>query len=411
MGVDFLQVRGITFREWALSACSQYYYGDKLVLYVLCRIFHRHAFVVCNDRVWTTIESDIPLTINKHLDVCDLKLVFLRPGIFGELKLKKKHGQLPPLIVEHSPPEFPTWTDDAHGAISMVTYIPDLASTMDMTEQEVRIKQEEPPQQDPTGMSLRVETTSAESVNISDTPQTVLIKTEPLTGGNSKDTELHHTSDALPIEHLNDVNNTSNGSEPVLDVLSVEDIWNDSVFIASDPGTPVEKPLNPTSLKVSCTQKMLNNLRVFTPLSLMHFCCDQISWEPEIKYPCSMRLPSNMLCAGYVAELQRIKYCNKTPVKKAAQVTLYDHVKVNTVIKEYWIKEVNKSCYSISLPKLTALEIDHWSGPIKNSDSWRDIDPYSSLEDVGDTTSDEVEQDTRNCPKSDSDAHDIRARL
>ena len=66
-----------------------------------------------------------------------------------------------------------------------------------------------------------------------------------------------------------------------------------------------------------------------------------------------------MLCAGYVAELQRIKYYNKTPVAKVAQVTLYDHVKVNTVVKEYWIKQVNKRCYSISLPKLTALEIDH----------------------------------------------------
>ena len=33
------------------------------------------------------------------------------------------------------------------------------------------------------------------------------------------------------------------------------------------------------------------------------------------------------------------------------------------------------------------------------------------MEDVGDTTSDEVEQDTCNCPKSDSDAHDIRAHL
>ena len=95
VGSEFLEVCGITFREWALSACNQYYYSDELVLYVLCRIFHRHAFIMCTDHVWTTIESEIPLTINELLDVCDLKLLFLRPGIFGKLKLKKKHGHLP----------------------------------------------------------------------------------------------------------------------------------------------------------------------------------------------------------------------------------------------------------------------------------------------------------------------------
>ena len=46
---EFFSVRGITFNEWALTACNRYYYGDKLLLYALCRIFHRHVFVVCYD--------------------------------------------------------------------------------------------------------------------------------------------------------------------------------------------------------------------------------------------------------------------------------------------------------------------------------------------------------------------------
>ena len=376
VGADFLEVCGIMFREWALSACNQYYYGDKLVLYVLCRIFHRHAFVVCNDHVWTTIDSDIPLTINKLLDVCDLKLVFFRPGIFGKLKLKKKHGQLNPLIVEHSPPEFPTWTDTAQGAFFTVTYISDLSCTTDRMEQKVNIKQEEQPQQDPTSVSLRAATTSVESVNNMDTPQIMSIKSEPLTSGNTSDTKQYHTLDVPPVVPLRDVNITSNGSDPVLDVPSVEDIWNDSLIIANEFGTPVENPISLTSLKMSCTQKMLESFHVYTPLSLMQLCCDQISWEPGVQYPCSIRLLSNMLCAGYVAELQRIKYCNTKPIEKAAKVTLFDHIKVNAVVREYWIKEVNRRCYSMSLPKLSEEESEHWSGSKEVSESWRNIDAY-----------------------------------
>ena len=37
----------------------------------------------------TTIKNQHELTTGEILDVCDVHLAFLRPGIFGELKLKK----------------------------------------------------------------------------------------------------------------------------------------------------------------------------------------------------------------------------------------------------------------------------------------------------------------------------------
>ena len=49
VGAEFFAIRGITFKEWALSTCNRYYYGDELLLYALCRIFHRHVLVVCYD--------------------------------------------------------------------------------------------------------------------------------------------------------------------------------------------------------------------------------------------------------------------------------------------------------------------------------------------------------------------------
>ena len=179
---------GITCREWVIGACSQYYYGDELVLYALCRIFHRHAFIICNDRVWTTIKSDVPLTINELLDICDLKLVFLRPGIFGELKLKRKHGKLPPLIVEHSPPEFPAWTDTQPGELSSITYLPNMEATQN-TEQSVTetiIKQEVSDTDNNTSaqMPVKVETMEYYNVSATNTPPAISPPTLPLNGGN-----------------------------------------------------------------------------------------------------------------------------------------------------------------------------------------------------------------------------------
>ena len=194
---------------------------------------------------------------------------------------------------------------------------------------------------------------------------------------------------------------------------TIEDIWNDSLIIDDLPIISEDYGINPSSLKVNCVQKMLEFLHVRKPPSLMRLCCDHISWEPEVKYQCSMKLPSNMLCAGYVAQLQRIKYYNKTPSEKAAQVILYDHVKVNVVVKDYWIKEVNKRCYSISLPKLSATEIENWSGSKKDEEDWRNLDPYSSLEDVGNTTSDEVEAEPCSPinPDQDTSITDIKTWL
>ena len=86
--------------------CSQFYYGDELLLYVLCRVFHRHAVVICKERYWCTFEPDESMDIYVLLYCCDLHLVYLRPGIFAQLRLKKHHNTL------KSPPEFPNWTKD-----------------------------------------------------------------------------------------------------------------------------------------------------------------------------------------------------------------------------------------------------------------------------------------------------------
>ena len=89
VGAEFFTKMNTNFREWALTACSQYYYGDEMLLFVLCKIFHRHAIVVWREHYWFTGEFPEDMCIDEILARCDLHLVYIRPGIFGELKLKR----------------------------------------------------------------------------------------------------------------------------------------------------------------------------------------------------------------------------------------------------------------------------------------------------------------------------------
>ena len=89
VGQEFFERRCWSFNEWAMAICSQYYHGDEMLLYVLCRIFHRHAVVICDNRYWCTFDNLSDMPIEAILDACDLHLVYLRPGMFGKLQLKK----------------------------------------------------------------------------------------------------------------------------------------------------------------------------------------------------------------------------------------------------------------------------------------------------------------------------------
>ena len=85
VGKEFFDQCYWSFNEWALAVCSQNYHGDEMLLYVLCRIFHRHAVVICHNRYWCTFDNPPEMPIKAILNVCDLHLIYLRPGIFSEL--------------------------------------------------------------------------------------------------------------------------------------------------------------------------------------------------------------------------------------------------------------------------------------------------------------------------------------
>ena len=116
VGQVFFARREWSFNEWALSVCSHYYYGDELLLFTLCGIFHRHAVIIGMDKNWSTLELEGTMSVEKLLNSCDLHFVYLKPGLFGELTPKKKISEVLPSI---SPPEFPNWTSDQPSTISI----------------------------------------------------------------------------------------------------------------------------------------------------------------------------------------------------------------------------------------------------------------------------------------------------
>ena len=67
--------------------------------------------IVCYDKIWTTLDpKDTELTEMELLDACDVHLIFLHPGIFAKLVLKKKHTAITQSASKGSPPENPQWT-------------------------------------------------------------------------------------------------------------------------------------------------------------------------------------------------------------------------------------------------------------------------------------------------------------
>ena len=60
--------------------------GDELCLYLLCRMYHKHALIHLKHHWWSTIQHSLPGDLNEILDQCHLELVFVWEWVFGEVK-------------------------------------------------------------------------------------------------------------------------------------------------------------------------------------------------------------------------------------------------------------------------------------------------------------------------------------
>ena len=80
-----LDQRKITLRVWLEKMADEHTPGDELALYVLARMYRRHVYVYTQMFWWTTLLYTLPVTEQELLSQCEVVLVYVKDGVYGEL--------------------------------------------------------------------------------------------------------------------------------------------------------------------------------------------------------------------------------------------------------------------------------------------------------------------------------------
>ena len=80
-----LDQRNITLRVWLDKMADEHTPGDELTLYVLARMYRRHVYVYTQMFWWTTLLYSLPMTEQELLSQCEVVLVYVKDGVYGEL--------------------------------------------------------------------------------------------------------------------------------------------------------------------------------------------------------------------------------------------------------------------------------------------------------------------------------------
>ena len=60
--------------------------GDEIAIYILANMYRRHVFIYTKEWWWTTVMFIMPIDEKDVIVKCDLVLVYIRPGIYGQVK-------------------------------------------------------------------------------------------------------------------------------------------------------------------------------------------------------------------------------------------------------------------------------------------------------------------------------------
>ena len=95
---------------------------------------------------------------------------------------------------------------------------------------------------------------------------------------------------------------------------------------------------------------------------------------PEHEGSVSVKTPLVSLKSSVIAELF-------PDDGQANNTLLYGNIRVNKKVHDCWLADLKKRRYMVKLPKLTEADIKLWQ-PVDKS--WKQIDPYLDLDDIGD---------------------------
>ena len=102
-----LRHRNTTLQAWLNNMADEHTPRDELTLYILARMYRRHVYVFMQKFWWTTLLYTIPVSEKELMAQCDVVLVYIRDGVFGELEPIR--GPAPTQKMgKESPPKLPT---------------------------------------------------------------------------------------------------------------------------------------------------------------------------------------------------------------------------------------------------------------------------------------------------------------
>ena len=76
----------MSLHVWLNLMVDEHTPGDELTFYALSRMYRRHAYVFTQMFWWTTLLYTVPVTEKELLSQCDVILVYMKEGVFGELE-------------------------------------------------------------------------------------------------------------------------------------------------------------------------------------------------------------------------------------------------------------------------------------------------------------------------------------
>ena len=90
-----LHMQGLTAHQWADAMLDRETPGDEIAIYTLCRMYHRHCVVLTSAKCWTTLDTKSPVSELTLYENCDIRLLYIEPNVFGELRLKPAMPPVP----------------------------------------------------------------------------------------------------------------------------------------------------------------------------------------------------------------------------------------------------------------------------------------------------------------------------
>ena len=81
-----LRHRNTTLWAWLNNMADERTPGDELTLYILARMYRQHVYVFTQMFWWTTLLYTVPVSEKELMAQCDVVLVYIWDGVFGELE-------------------------------------------------------------------------------------------------------------------------------------------------------------------------------------------------------------------------------------------------------------------------------------------------------------------------------------